>query len=107
MIILWLLDRMPRKSAGAMDMMSESTKGKPTAMTGVPQPKMGTRHGVIDGVVKGVPRNTHTPYMDGLVKSACDHKGVEDGLHNVKASATKVASQQFGSVMYADARLGK
>ena len=99
---------MPRKSAGSMaNEMSVSAMGKPTEKTGVPQPKMGTRHGVMDGIVKGVPRKTHTPYMDGLVKSACDHKGVEDGLHSVKASATKLARQEFGSVPYQDARLGK
>ena len=99
---------MPRKSAGALaHNVSVSTMGKPTEKTGVPQPHMGTRHGVMDGIVKGVPANTHTPFMEGLVKSACDHKmKPEDGMHPVKASATKMATQQFGSVPYQDARIG-
>ena len=99
---------MPRKSAGSVAQnVSVSTMGKPTEATGVPQPHMGTRHGVMDGIVKGVPRGSHTPYMDGLVKSACTHKGkAEDGMHAVKGSATKLATQQFGSVPYQDARIG-
>ena len=100
---------MPRKSAGSMqNEMSISTMGKPTEKTGVPQPSMGRRQGVMEGIVKGVRRGTQTPYMDGLVKSACMHKDKpEDGMHSVKGSATKMATQQFGSVPYQDARIGK
>lgn len=100
---------MPRKSAGAMsDAYSASTAGKPTTMTGVPQPRMGTKHGVMDGIVKGVPRGTHTPYMDGLVKTACSHApAMDDGLHKVAPNATKFGTQQFGSVPYADSAFGK
>lgn len=93
--------------AKAADMMSVSTMGKPTEKTGVPQPNIGVKHGVLDGIVKGVPRNTHTPFVDGLVKSACEHKRMDNGIHSVKASATKFGEQEFGAVPYADARLGK
>jgi hypothetical protein len=98
---------MPKKSAGTMNGVSVNTMGKPTEKTGVPQPNMGVKHSVLDGIVKGVARNTHTPYMDGLVKSACEHKGMDKGIHSVRPSATKFGEQQFGSVPFADARLGK
>ena len=101
---------MPKKSSGALAKsgdVSISTMGKPTEKTGVPQPNMGVKAGVLDGIVKGVPRNTHTPFLDGLVKSACDHKQMDTGIHKVAPSATLYGSQQFGSVPFADARLGK
>ncbi len=85
---------------------SVSTAGKPTEMTGVPQPPRHRPNGVMDGIVRGVSRNIHTPMVDGLVKSACGHK-MADGLHTVKASATKMAEQEFGGVPYANAKLGR
>lgn len=101
---------MVRKSAGAVasGMANIATSGKPTEKTGVPQPSFAHRKGVMEGIVRGVPARTHTPMMDGLVKSACSHLGkAEDGMHTVKPSATKFATQEFGGVPYADARLGK
>ena len=98
---------MVRKSAGhASKEMSVSTTGKPTEKTGVPQPHMKVSHGVMDGIVRGVERGVHTKMVDGLVPSACSHKA-SDGMHAIKPSATKMATQQFGSVAYADARLGR
>ena len=95
---------MVKKSAGAM---SISTQGKPTEHTGVPQPPhQGGKHGVMDGIVRGVARHTYTPMVDGLVKSACSHKAT-DGVHGVKAPATKMGLQQFGSVPYADGKVGR
>lgn len=85
---------------------SVSTAGKPTEKTGVPQPMPHRPSSVMDGIVRGVSRNVHTPMVDGLVKSACGHK-MTDGLHAVKASATKMAEQEFGGVPYAGAKLGR
>lgn len=95
---------MVKRSAGSMP--SVSAMGKPTEMTGVPQAPMGAKEGVMDGIVKGVPRNLHTPMVDGLVKTACSHKAT-DGVHPVKPSATKIATQEFGSVPFGDAKLGR
>ena len=98
---------MVRKSAGhATKEMSISTTGKPTEKTGVPQPNMGHKGGVMDGIVRGVQRGVHTKMVDGLISNACNHKA-SDGMHSVKPSATKMATQQFGSTPYADAKLGR
>lgn len=94
---------MVKKSAGAY---AVSTAGMPTEKTGVPQPMPHRPNGVMDGIVKGVSRGVHTPMVDGLVKSACNHK-MTDGLHAVKASATKKAEQEFGGVPFANAKLGR
>ena len=102
-----MLIRMPRKSAGAAaEMPSVSTMGKPTEKTGVPQPPMGSRGHVLDGIVRGIPRRTHTPLVEGLVKSSCDHLKPSEGIYKVAPAATKIAMQEFGSVPYAEARLG-
>ena len=96
---------MARKSA--MKEMSVSTAGRPTEMTGAPQARdQHGRHAVMDGIVRGVPRHTYTHMVDGLIKSACSHKG-SSGVHSVPASATKMGEQQFGSVLYADGKMGK
>ena len=87
-------------------MYSVSAAGKPTEMTGVPQPRPHRPNAVMDGIVRGVSRGVHTPMVDGLVKSACGHK-MSDGLHAVKASATRMAEQEFGGVPYAGAKLGR
>jgi hypothetical protein len=92
-----------KKSAG---MYSVSTAGKPTEMTGVPQPAPYRPHNVLDGIVRGVGRGVYPPIMDGIVKSACSHK-VSSGLHAVKPSATRFAEQEFGGVPYAGAKLGR
>ena len=98
---------MVRKSAGhASKEMSISTTGKPTEKTGVPQPHLKVSHGVMDGIVRGVERGVHTKMVDGLISNACSHKA-SDGMHAVKPSATKMATQQFGSVPYQDAKLGR
>ena len=96
---------MARKSA--MKEMSVSASGRPTEKTGPPQARdQHGRHAVMDGIVHGVPRHTYTHMVDGLVASACSHKAT-DGVHSVRASATKMGMQEFGSVIYADAKLGR
>lgn len=94
---------MPRKSAQP----SISTEGKPTEKTGAPQAHQKASHSTMDGIVKGIPRKTTTPMVDGLIRSACDHKMGSDGMHSVKASATKLGRQEFGAVPYQDAKLGR
>ena len=90
---------MVKRSAGHTTKdMSISAMGKMSEATGVPQPQMKVKHSVMDGIVKGVERGVHTPMVDGLIRTACSHK-TENGIHAVKPSATKVATQQFGSVM--------
>ena len=85
---------------------SISAEGKPTEKTGAPIAHTKASHHVMDGIVKGIPRKTTTPMVDGLIRSACDHK-MSDGMHSVKPSATKVARQEFGAVPYQDAKLGR
>lgn len=98
---------MVRKSAGhSTKDMSISTTGKPTEKTGVPQPNMGHKGGLMDGIVRGVERGVHTRLVDGLISNASSHKA-SDGMHSIRPSATKMATQQFGSVAYADAKLGR
>jgi hypothetical protein len=67
---------------------------------------MAHRKGVMEGIVRGVPKNTHTQMMDGLVKSACGHQKADSGVHKVTPNATRLATQQFGSVPYANSRIG-
>ena len=87
--------------------MGVNTMGKPTEKTGVPQPKLDVRHQVLDGLVKGVPRGTHTPLVDGLITGTKAHLGQGEGfVHTTTPSATRKATQQFGSVPYQMARLG-
>jgi hypothetical protein len=88
-------------------MPSVSAEGKPTEKTGVPQPNMGHKGGVMEGIVHGIARGTHTKMVDGLIGNACGHKMGSDGVHAVKASATKFALQEFGGVPFADAKLGR
>lgn len=92
-------DRMDRaKKAGI------STYGKPTEMTSAPQaPK--TRHTVMDGIVKGVPRGLHTPTVDGLV-SGLQGPHASGASLVISESATPVPEQGFGSVPYQMARFG-
>ena len=96
---------MVRKSAGAMP--SVSAAGKPTEATGVPQPNMGHKGGLLPGIVGGIPRKTHTKMVDGLIPTACGHKMGSNGVHAVPKSATNFGTQQFGSTAYADGKIGK
>lgn len=84
--------------------MSISTAGKPTEKTGVPQPPH-TRHSVMDGIVKGVPRGMRTPMPDGIITGT---KGRESGGGlKVAASATKLPTQEFGAVPYQMSAFGR
>jgi hypothetical protein len=90
--------------AHKMKDMSVSTSGKPTEKTGVPQPPM-TRHSVMDGIVKGVPRGMRTPMPDGIITGT---KGRESGGGlKVAASATKLPTQEFGAVPYQMSAFGR
>jgi hypothetical protein len=84
--------------------MSTSTEGKPTEMTGVPQPPK-TRHSVMDGIVKGVPRGVRTPMVDGVITGL--HGKVTGGDLKVAASATKLPTQEFGAVPYQMSAFGR
>jgi len=76
---------------------SVNTMGKPTEMTGVPQqPK--TRHSVMDGIVRGIPRGYCPPTIDGLVSGL--QPKTTGGLMKVEASATRTPDQVFGGVPY-------
>jgi hypothetical protein len=86
---------------------SVSTEGKPTEKTGVPQPNMGHKGGLMDGIVRGIARGTTTHMVDGVLKSACEHKMGSSGVHGVRPDATKTSLQNFGSVGYAEAKIGK
>ena len=78
--------------------------GKPTEATGVPQaPK--TRHSVMDGIVKGVPRGMRTPMPDGIVTGLAGRM-TGKGL-TVESSATKLPEQVFGGVPYAMSAFGR
>lgn len=84
--------------------MGVSAEGKPTEKTGVPQPPK-TRHSVMDGIVRGVPRGTHTPMVDGVITGL---KGKETGgALKVAASATKLPTQEFGAVPYQMSAFGR
>jgi hypothetical protein len=90
---------MPRQYKPSINAM-----GKPTEATGVPQePK--TRHSVMDGIVKGVPRGMHTPMVDGLITGMVGR--VSGGGLKVAPSATKIPEQEFGSVNYAMSKFGR
>jgi hypothetical protein len=83
---------------------SINTMGKPTEATGVPQaPK--TRHSVMDGIVKGVPRKMFTPMVDGLVSGLAGR--MTGGGLKVEASATKAPEQTFGGVPYQMSAFGR
>jgi hypothetical protein len=98
------VERMVRKGM----VPSISTQGKPTEKTGVPQHSMGVSSHVMDGIVRGVARGTTTHQVDGVLKSACGHKmGSSDGMMGVRPNATKTPLQGFGSVNYAEAKIGK
>ena len=84
-----------------------TTAGKPTYVTGVPQPRPYRPNNVMDGIVRGVARNTYTPLADGIIRGSCERMKPDSGLHKVKASATKMAEQEFGGVPYANAKLGR
>lgn len=84
--------------------MAVSTEGKPTEKTGVPQPPK-TRHSVMDGIVKGVPRGVHTPMVDGVITGL---KGRESGGNlKVAQSATKLPTQEFGAVPFQMSAFGR
>ena len=83
---------------------SVSTEGKPTEATGVPQPPK-TRHSVMDGIVKGVPRGMHTPLPDGILPGLT--RRVAGGGLSVAASATKMPEQAFGGVPYQMGKMGR
>lgn len=88
-------------------MVSVNTMGKPTEKTGVPQPQLDRRHQVLDGIVKGVPRGTMTPLLDGLITGTKVHMGQGEGfVHSITPSATRKARQTFGSVPYQMGQLG-
>jgi hypothetical protein len=88
-------------------MVGINTMGKPTERTGVPQPKLDRRHQVLDGIVKGVPRGTTTPIVDGLVTGTKARMGQGEGfVHATAPSATRKATQNFGSVPYQMGQLG-
>lgn len=91
---------MPRQYKAA----SVSTEGKPTEATGVPQPPK-TRHSVMDGIVKGVPRGIHTPMPDGIITGLMPK--VNGGGLTVAASATKMPEQSLGSVPYQMGKIGR
>jgi hypothetical protein len=93
---------MPRHKKA--DMMSISTEGKPTEATGVPQP-MPTRHSIMEGIVKGVPRGTYTSLPDGMITGLKDHASGK--MMKVAPSATKIPTQEFGSVNYAVSAYGR
>ena len=78
---------------------SVSTEGKPTEKTSAPQPLAHRRHGVLDGIVKGVPRGVYTPMVDGLITGTkCGETGK---IHSVAKSATIHSPQEFGAVPFA------
>jgi hypothetical protein len=91
---------MPRQYKAA----SVSTEGKPTEATGVPQPPK-TRHSVMDGIVKGVPRGMHTPMPDGIITGLMPK--VSGGGLSVAASATKMPEQSFGGGMFQVGKMGR
>lgn len=76
---------------------SITATGKPTEMTGVPQANK-TRHSVMDGIVKGIPRGLCPPTIDGLV-SGLVGKTTGDAM-KVAPSATRIPDQVFGAVPY-------
>lgn len=84
--------------------VSDSAMGKPTEMTGVPQPPK-TRHSVMDGIVKGVPRGLHSGMPDGIITGLMPK--VSGGDLTVAPSATKIANQSFGGAMYQVGKSGR
>ena len=84
--------------------MSVSAHGAPTEATGVPQPQK-TRHSVMDGIVRGVPRGVHTTLPDGIIGGLKPHESGK--LMKVAASATKQPGQEFGAVPYQVSAFGR
>jgi len=87
-----------------MKKASVSTMGKPTEMTGVPQPPR-TRHSVMDGIVKGVPRRMFTPMPDGVVTGLAPK--MTGHVTGVAPSATRIPTQNFGSVPFQLSAFGR
>jgi hypothetical protein len=77
--------------------VSIATEGKPTEMTGVPQPPK-TRHTPIDGIITGVPKGVQTKLADGIITGL--HGRETGAMPKVAPSATKVALQEFGNVRF-------
>ena len=86
----------------ARKVMSVSTSGKPTEKTGVPQPPAHSRHQVMDGIVRGVPKGVHTPMPDGVVSGLMPK--VSGKVMSVDSGATRHSEQEFGSVPFAMTR---
>lgn len=87
-----------------MKKYSVSTEGKPTEKTGVPQPPR-TRHSVMDGIVKGVPRGMRTPMPDGVITGLAPK--MSGHVTGVAPSATKLPTQEFGAVPYQMSAFGR
>lgn len=87
-----------------MKKVSISTEGKPTEKTGVPQPPR-TRHSVMDGIVKGVPRGMRTPMPDGIITGLAPK--MNGHIVGVAPSATRLPTQEFGSVPYQSSAFGR
>ena len=93
--------------------MSSSAAGKPTERTMAPQAPVRTRHSVMDGIVKGIAKGTHTAVVDGVLKGAPMSGALESPTMRsmvkgipVAGPATKMAPQQYGSIPYAMSRGG-
>lgn len=91
--------------------MSSSAAGKPTERTMAPQAPVRNRHSVMDGIVKGIPKGTHTPVVDGVLKGApmsgaLDSPTMRSMVKGIPVAgpATKQPTQAFGSVPFAMAR---
>lgn len=96
---------MNEKKGMMMKGASDSAMGKPTEMTGVPQPPK-TRHSVMDGIVRGVPRGMRTQMPDGIITGMMPKVSGGD-MMNVAPSATKVANQSFGGAVFQVGKSGR
>ena len=82
-----------------------NVQGKPTMATNAPRAKVGMSANVMPGIVQGIPAGTTTHVVDGILMSAC-HMASVPLDHTVRASATKMAKQEFGAVPYAKTAFG-
>ena len=87
-----------------MKKASVNTMGKPTEMTSAPQPPR-TRHSVMDGIVKGVPRGMRTPMPDGVITGLAPK--MTGHVTGVAPSATRLPTQEFGSVPFQMSAFGR
>lgn len=82
-----------------------NTEGKPTEMTGVPQPPK-PRSAPMEGIVKGLACGMTTRQVDGIVSGLPPMTKGKPTM-KVPPSATKKATQEFGNIPFQASAYGR